>query len=116
MTTYSIKIKLPVGHLSELAECEHPAYEDAEHDEAEGKPAERPTATHTYVVAKRHKTILEIRNAEEANDVYYAVCSGTFGLREKSMAWHRSAVKIANLLRPYADPAIVKLWPTANGY
>jgi len=124
---YPIKMKLPADHLAELSEAESGSYEDNAYlansddlnDRKEYAENGRFLPTHTHVIAKRHKTILEIRGDEEAVDVYYSVCSGTFGLREKSMAWHRSAVKIANWLRPIvakADPEMVRAWPTADGY
>lgn len=108
---FPIGITLSKALCEELSECEMGAYEDAERAVEKGEENDRPLEAHTYVVAKRDKdkNRIVIQNADEAEDVYYAVCSGTF--MQLNSAAFRAACRIANVLRPYAFPETVKLWP-----
>jgi hypothetical protein len=111
---YPIRIKLTAAVLEELGQCELGSWEDLNGEDRD--PDEdldsRPLASHTYAVVERSpRTVLIINNQAEAEDVYYAVCSGTFQL------YHlHSARRIANILRPHALPETVKLWPAPTGY
>lgn len=101
---FPIVIPVTRASLEEFVESEWGSYEDAGH----------PEAGHVVNILQRFKRKIEVRSAEEANLVYEAVCSGTFQLFEKN--FRRTALKIANALRPHALPETVKLWPGPSGY
>lgn len=111
--TYPIRIKLSAAVLEKLGQCELGSWEDLNGDDPDPEGLEsRPLESHTYAVVERSpKTVLVINNPAEAEDVYYAVCSGTFQLY-----YLRAARKIADRLRPHALPETVKLWPGPSGY
>jgi hypothetical protein len=94
--------------LTELVECERDSYEDG-YTHGGFEISERPLESHVHVVAMRSTSRLIIRTREEAEDAYYAVCSGTFSTH--SRACYNAAVRIADALRPYATPETVKAWP-----
>lgn len=89
---YPIRILLGPVLPEELSRSEEGAYED----EVQLAPLERtrPLHRHTYLIARRFSTQLRIDTVYEAEDVYYAVCSGTFKLRH-----YKAACKIADALR-----------------
>ena len=96
MSAFPIKIRMNPQTLEILAQCEEPRREDTPEEEA-------PILT--WDVCQRHRSVLRIDNAEEADDVYFSVCSGTFELYR-----YRMACKIADILRPHAKPETVKRW------
>lgn len=108
---FPLAIRLSARKIEELRECELGAYEDDEAKVEKGEEPDRALESHTYTVCKRATgAVLSIADADEAEDVYYAVCSGTFQLHHLS-----AARQIADLLRPYALPETVKLWPRPEG-
>jgi hypothetical protein len=103
---FPIRIRVSKQALEEFVCSEEGSWSD--HDEA---------PDHQCAILQRHKTSIEIRNAEEAAKVYYACCSGTFQLDYKGFL--RTARRIANELREAAkqhDPDIVKHWPAPDGH
>jgi hypothetical protein len=90
--------------LCELVYAEEGAYEDAVRENTG-----RPLHAHVHKVAQRYKARLVILTYAEAEDAYYAVCSGTFSIRNR--ACFNAAVRIATTLRGYASPRTVELWP-----
>ena len=84
MTTYPIKIRCSKFFLEELSQCEEGSYEDMQYAQETGcDEVHRPLETHTHVVARRHKTILEMRSIEEVIDVFYSICTGTIQVEER---------------------------------
>lgn len=109
---FPIRIKMSAAALTELAACAEGSYSDAQTSVYAGEPAERSLQYHAHVVAKRHKTVLEIRNHMEAEDMYYEVCSGVFQIKGW-VGWDR-ANAIADALRPVVKeyhPGTVQGWP-----
>lgn len=105
-----VVINLRKEVLAELVAAEEGAYEDAVAGKGSGAPDDiRPLESHVHKVAQRFTSRLVIRTCEEAEDAYYAVCSGTFQLR--NLACWRAAVRIADALRPFAKPGTVKMFP-----
>lgn len=82
--------------LNELALCEEGSYDDALDAELRHETPERDPVNHTYVVARRHKRKLEIRNEAELADVWYALCSGTTQVHKP-----RAVDNLAAKMRPY---------------
>lgn len=112
MTTFKpIHIRLATRLCVELAACEEGAYEDSCVADAAGRNEGRPPASHAHVVALNgaDKGVLVIRTAAEADDMYYAVCSGVF--KSKTPATLRAAQRIADILRPFATAETVRVWP-----
>lgn len=109
---YPIVIQLPQGFATELSECELGSYEDMQEYADKGEEVDRPLVTHTHIVAKRFKSKLVINNVEEAEDVYYSVCSGTF--QSLSKRAFIAACKVADALRDnvrQCNPTLVAQWP-----
>lgn len=104
--TITINVRKDV--LLELRAAEEGAYEHALY----GSTSPRHPASHIYVVAGRYKSRLEIYTYAEAEDAYYAVCSGTFSIRNR--ACFNAAVRIATALKPYASVQTVKLFPISH--
>jgi len=93
--------------LAELIAAEEGAYEDARYANSS-----RPLRSHVHQVAQRYTSRLIINTYAEAEDAYYAVASGTFSLR--SRACFNAAVRIATVLKPYASPETVRLFPISG--
>jgi hypothetical protein len=111
MTTFkTIRIRLATHLCVELAACEEGAYEDSCVAAVAGRNEGRPPASHAHVVATNgaDKGVLVISTAAEADDMYYAVCSGVF--KSKVPATLRAAQRIADILRPFAQPETVRVW------
>lgn len=77
--------------------------------------------THVFDILGRYRAVIEVRNADEAAEVYTAVCSGTFQLNdpEEGKPYFRTACRIANALRPVVaayHPREVTRWPRPSGY
>lgn len=90
--------------LRELVLCEEGAYEAAQRSYTG-----RPLHAHVHKIAQRYTGRLVIRTYAEAEDAYYAVCSGTFSIRNR--ACFNAAVRIATALQPYARQQTVATWP-----
>lgn len=106
---FPIRIRMSAAALVELAACAEGSYSDMQAAGNAGELVERMLTTHTHVVAKRHKTMLEIRNHREAEDVYYEVCSGVFQI--KGWVGWTMANAIADRLRPVVTSSTVHAWP-----
>lgn len=107
---YPVVIRLGPVLPEELAMCEEGSYEDQQ--ALHPSERDRPLETHTYTIAQRYRSQLRIDNVLEAEDVYYAVCSGTFQIRSKR--YFRAACKIADALRELVrrnNPDLVDQWP-----
>jgi hypothetical protein len=134
MTTFPIKIKMAQRLIDDLRECELGSYEDWQGELAEAKrtgtePVDPPhSGTHQYeILDRRHDGVIEIRSADEACDVYYAACSGTFQIRrdkyetgdgKKDERGYRAACRICDILRPIVqetDPELVAMWRAPAG-
>lgn len=117
---FPIIIKLKPELIYEFAECELGAHEDGEQvTETENLSA------YTILMRNYKKGKIEIRNAEEADMIYYAAASGTFGLMGEGMDdeeddrqayQNRIANRICDKLRQYATVETVNRWPCANGF
>lgn len=109
---FPIVIRMYAPHIQELLNSERGSYDDMMQYAEKGElPLERPLESHVYTVAQRHKAMLVINNAAEAEDVYFAVCSGTF--QGYSRGTFAAACKVADVLRPIVkkyNPETVKLW------
>lgn len=111
-----IHIRLSARLARELADCEEGAYSDAKEASDFGRNCTRPVESHAHTVASeaafkagsKRDAFLVIDSAAKADDMYYAVCSGVF--KSKIPATLRAAQRIANILRPYANPDTVKVW------
>lgn len=101
----TVTIQIPKKLLAELSAAEAGAYDDA----ASGRTTGRPLESHTHKIAQRFASRLVITSKAEAEDVYYAVCSGTF--QSQSIACWNVANRIADNLRPYVKPETVARWP-----
>ncbi len=100
--TYPIKIRMTPAALGELSESECGRWED------NGRPDEGCWA---YLIAQRHRTVLELRTEEELREVYWAICSGTFQIH-----MNRGARAAATKLRPFVEEladnaSLLRLWP-----
>ena len=102
MNTYPIKILIRAQEMQQLRKSEHAAYQDAQRVST-GGVVEYPMA---YSICLRHDRMIEIRDEAEADEMFYAVSSGTF-----AQSHYETAKRIAKILRPYAKPKTVALWP-----
>ena len=108
---FPIKIRCTKAFLVELSESERGAYEDDQQIIEDGGSPARPPESHTFLIAQRHKTVLEIRSPEEAVDVYYAVSSGTVQIYEKGFL--NQCRRVANALSDIVDqhdPDLRRRW------
>jgi hypothetical protein len=102
-----IKVRVAKPALEEFKASEFGSYEDAD----------CPDTGHVWCILDRHSAAIEIRNNDEAAEVYYALVTGTFALRDKG--YLRTARRIANAVRDAArraDPALVEQYPEPDGY
>ena len=115
ISAYPIKLRVSAAALDELSTTEEGSYEDASNELAKAGDSEQLIAMklsrHAHKVAQRHRTVLEIVDADEAEAVYYAVCSGTFQLTRL-----RLARRIADALRPHVKPETARRWPAPSGH
>lgn len=118
-TIFPLTLKMSVALIHEFALCEEGAHEDGEQTTPEGVSA--------YDILTRRTGLIEVRNAAEADLLYYAACSGTFGLmgqgdphdragRLDDARRNRAANRIADWLRPHATAETVRRWRNASGY
>ena len=102
-----IKIRVSKPALEEFKHSEYGSYEDAG----------CPDTGHVWCVLDRHSTVIEVRTDKEAAQVYEALVTGTFALREKGFL--PTARRIADAVRDAArraDPALVEERPQPSGY
>ena len=108
-----VQIRATPATFDELAQCEWGAHED------KGDNHRGAGCATCIIENSRTKTVLTLRTTEQINSIYYAVCSGTFGLTDPddpTRGHFRIACRIADELRPYASPELVKSWPAPSGY
>ena len=120
-----ITLRLSRRTVIALAISEEGRHEDyqraiAEHEAAQGdSPKPKPCLAYMHAVralensASSKQVTLRIDEAAAAEDLYYAVCSGTFQIGRL-----RAARNIANSLRErvrITDPALVQRWPAPIG-
>lgn len=102
-----IKIRVSKPALEEFKHSEYGSYEDAD----------CPDTGHVWCILDRHSGAIEIRDDDEAAEVYYALVTGTFALRDKG--YLRTARRIADAVRDAArraDPELVQQYPQPDGY
>lgn len=128
--TFPLTISISAALLSDFANCEYGAHEDAcvaREEKSEACDSDETEVTFTrsgftaYEILSRHRARIEIRDASEADLIYYAACSGTFALRNdfeprESARRYRAANRIADILRPHAMPETVARWRMSDGY
>lgn len=99
MNGYLIKISMGRNLIDELAISEEAHYEDRENAAGIDLTLEIMDAGKceklAYLILQRFKTIIAIQDKAEAEEIYWAVSSGTFQIDH-----FRSACKIADALRP----------------
>jgi hypothetical protein len=115
-----LPLRIPVSRatVEEFFESEYGRWEDAGRPETVLEAAEAAARTGNdgalaSVVLLRAKTRIIIYTTDEAEDVYFAVSSGTF-----QMHHFRAAERIANILRPIvakSNPDLVRRWGGPTG-
>ena len=114
-SVYPIRIRMSAATLAELEHCEYGSYEDckgdAEHLARSFGEDARIEDHPVSVIANSKKTVLIIRNAAQADWMFYAVCSGTFQLHHL-----RVAQRIADALIQHATPETVARWRYPDGF
>lgn len=109
-----ITIRLTRAQVEDLACSEEGRHEDSAAARARGEDGEDAETCHAYLVASRAPgAVLVVNTPEEASDLYYAVCSGTFQIHN-----YPAAVRIADRLRDVVrehDPEILRLWRAPYG-
>lgn len=115
--TFPMRLRINAAQLEEFRQCEYGAHEDG--------ATKTPTGFTAYAILNRFKTLIEIRDADEADLIYYAACSGTFGLlgngethaeKMREHARNRTANRLADALRAHAKPETLQHWKSADGY
>ena len=112
---YPIKLRVNAAALVELSTSEEGSYNDAWAELAKAGDSDQlidmKLSRHAHHVAQRHKTVLEIVDSDEAEAMFYAVCSGTFQLRHLLIAR-----RIADALRPHVSEESRRRWGSPSGY
>lgn len=121
MTTYPISVSCPPKFLEELYQCEYGRYEDAlrARTEANFTGDYRDVEANDYQLVfcdfgARHRSRIEMRDAAELAETWYALGSGTIGLHNC-----KRTNQIMDELRSIAErecPDAVKAWPRNTGY
>lgn len=99
-THLPLKIQINRTALEELSACEYGRYED------EGHPDYDHARPHLETFIHRWRTQIEIRTQAELDEVFFSVCSGTFGMYHP-----RIALRIADTLYPHTTPALHAWYP-----
>lgn len=102
--TFPIIIPVTAAALAEFHASEYGSWEDAG----------CPDAGHVCNILDRHARKIEVRDADEAELVYYAACSGTMQLAYKGFT--RTARKIADALRPHVSARTAHIWRGPSGF
>lgn len=113
---YPIKVKASADFINELSLCENGRYEDALTAREEGD--EERIRLNRYDCtfgdfAHRYKTQIEVRNRDELYELWYALTTGTIGVR----GYYRQANRILDDLRDVAKqeiPDLVRRHPTQS--
>jgi len=93
-----IKIRINGDKLCEFQESELAAWQD------DGEPD-----FHVYRILCRHNGMIEIKNRKELNEVWVALCSGTFQLH-----YYRCACRIAEELLKHTPERRRWKYPTGS--
>jgi hypothetical protein len=123
--TFPVRIRVNKNTLWEFGDSEQPLYEDHQMcvqlaygdfplpPKDDGKPipvhqcvhseTEKDCCVLVYLIAQRHKTVLEMRDQREVDHTYWALCSGTFQLNHL-----RAAQNLAMKLRPYVTTKLAQ--------
>lgn len=116
--TYPIKLKCSAKFREELYYCEYGRFEDAQEAREAGDIEDIKASNYECVFCDfgdRHKTVIEIRNDAELHETYYALASGTIGVR----GYARQANSLLDKIRPAmlkVDAGLVERWPNQNGF
>ena len=131
-TIFPVRIRIASDMLDDFRECELGSYEDYEglmqgdaEDQQEARDGLYGT-THVYEILgraldrSRRLNTIELRDENEAAEVYYAVCSGTFQLSPRGL---RAARRLADQLRPVLQEpqweerfsTLLAQWPRPEG-
>lgn len=96
---YPLFVRMSAHRIEELRECELGSWEDRTDDE----PAQFGT-THVYDILGRHRHKIEMRDADEVAEIYYAAISGTFQIDRTDEGGDdrqfRAACRLCDKLRP----------------
>lgn len=129
-TVYPVRVRMAAHHIEELRECELGSWEDHQQGnetfEGVSEPTEGDTArygtVHAYDILGRHKAVIEMRDADEVAEIYYAAASGTFQIDRTDEGGndkqYRAACRLCDTLRPiiaesHAD--LVRAWRGPSG-
>lgn len=107
---FPIKVKASKDFIETFMACEEASYHDAV---LAGGDSEIDPKEHTYRVLKRHKTVIEILNKQELQDVYYRLGSGLISCDDSDRCRIRQATRIQRELTDAAKvhcPDTVRLW------
>ena len=106
--SYPITIRMTRKTVSEFRECELGAYEDAENSPElfDEPPVLEKMA---YAILGRHESKIEIFDRDEMQEIWEAVCSGTFSLHHYS-----SACRVADILMEYQPDRSIWRYPEAG--
>lgn len=115
---WPIIINMKPALIEEFAECELGAHEDGESVTETEK-----LSAYTLLRRRAKEGKIEIRNAEEADLIFYAAASGTFGLMGQSddprqeRIQNRAANRICDILREHAKAETIRMWGGgSNGF
>lgn len=115
---FPIKIRINPIALEEFRDSEYGSFEDDE----EGVTRSY-SPLHAYEILGRAPAAIIVNDADEAAEIYWRVCSGTFQLNNQddgeNRQYFKTACRIAAALRPAvqeAHPSVVAVWPAPSGY
>jgi len=132
-TAFPVIIRISSALLDDFRESELGSFEDYQQMSEDERAEERWADEHVYEILGRHLDTkrkmnrIEIRNAGEAAEVYYAACSGTFQIDRTdeggNASGYRAAVRICNVLRPvlqepwpYEFNELLNRWRAPTGF
>ncbi|WP_019024066.1 MULTISPECIES: hypothetical protein [unclassified Thioalkalivibrio] len=120
---YPLKIKASRVFIEELYEAEYGAFEDKQNDieraqrtgDWQGPFGDGFAMPSVCEFLGRWKTQIEVRNVLELEELYFALASGTIGVR----GYAGQANRILDQIRPEVRarfPDLVKSWPRQMSY
>ncbi|UOL48735.1 hypothetical protein [Pseudomonas phage Astolliot] len=115
---FPIKVKVTKAFLEELLQCESGREEDAEYARIINDQEMIKANDYACVFGdfgRRWKTQIECKNIEELKELYYVCASGTIGLRGYTKTANKVLDQIRETIKIF-DPALVKRWPTQDGF
>ena len=105
MNTFPVRLRITPKAKAELEASEYGSYEDS-------TDARREYHTVTICQQSPHG-FLEVRTQEQANELLYALSTGTFGLREKGFI--RTCRRLYEEIAPYAADRARRTWRYPDG-